>query len=314
MAHVVDCFECTVNGARKEVVIGVDALGEIKVSTEPSHPALSPVARTELSVHQLLMPPRSRAIEASELYVLDLEVVEQLADTPGRNDPLFLYGTLFGVSTSPHRSANGQLMLTRADLLHGFVAARPWAFRYANQSCFHALIPAGSDDDVRAGEAVVLAYSLPPPEAWDGVPANDGFVRHLLGDVLSAMKEDLEREERGRGLLARLFTQPHAKQLELSPSLDTDGYFDIASRALGLFDAWPAPRTLELQRRAKAAVMQRVSAPIAQPFNSVNVTAPTPQRPSSDWVQDFLQQHRKPGVTPHVTSPKSRPDWMKDFE
>ena len=79
----------------------------------------------QVSFHEVAGGSR-RLLRAAELYLFELQLVEQAADRPGFDDPVHLYGTLLG-PLSPAglgEVTEGQLTVTRADLLEGAGARR----------------------------------------------------------------------------------------------------------------------------------------------------------------------------------------------
>jgi hypothetical protein len=328
IVRLLDTFELQTHDATLEVVVGVDEGGRLVCSIGGDHPTLTPAARAELTVQDMVTPSRRRVIEAEALFFFELQLVEQAADTPGRNDPVFLYGTLV---TPEGERLNGQLTQSRADLLEGFVSARRWAFG----RCFHALLPAERDEAIADGRGLVLAYPVMPADVWDSTASNEGLVSHLLFDLLDGLRRDILRDDARRGLLAKLFVQSDAHRVQLAAK-SVEAWLDSARAALTLFEGWPSPRAKQLRARVRPFAGP-VSVRAAPPPRPTTPPAPTPQRaPTRDtsWVNDFLSAH---GGTPRLTTgdhsgswnddfksfeePKQsadgssdRPEWMKDFE
>ncbi len=172
---------------------------------------------------------RKRQIEAGEVYLFYLQVLEQLPEAPGLNDPIYLYGTLFGPypSASPVAGVEGQLTVTRADVLEGMLLGAEFAFRFAGNGgnpsrCFHLMLPADGEHAIRQGQGVVIAYPLLPPELILADVANELFACRLLYDTMSALKSDVEQEKIPHPL--NRVTLPVPSRALLEQQLQTEGY------------------------------------------------------------------------------------------
>ncbi len=228
-AHIVDCF-CLNNRhtANQEWIVAVDALGNLQALPDGNRQNLPPQVQTELAWFEM-SDHRKRQIEATELYLFYLQVLEQLPEAPGLNDPIYLYGTLFGPypSASPVAGVEGQLTITRADLLEGMLLGADFAFRFAGSGgdpscCFHLMLPADTEDAVAHGQGVIIAYPLLPPELIVNEVANELFACRLLYDTMSALKADAEEENIYHPL--KQTTLPVPSRALLEQQLQTEGY------------------------------------------------------------------------------------------
>src|SRR5262245_1927384 len=80
---------------RRELVIGTDLGGRLRVIDASARRALPARAQAQLASHEVASS-RTLTLDASELYLFDLQMVELLRDAPGLGDPLYLYGALRG--------------------------------------------------------------------------------------------------------------------------------------------------------------------------------------------------------------------------
>lgn len=228
-AHVVDCFCLTNNHtASQEWIVATDSLGNLQAFADDSRNHLPAQVQTELAWFEM-SSHHKRQIEAAEVYLFYLQVLEQLPEAPGLNDPIYLYGTLFGPypSPSPVAGVEGQLTITRADLLEGMLLGAEFAFRFAGNGgnpsrCFHLMLPADSEDAIRQGQGVVLAYPLLPPELILADVANELFTCRLLYDTMSALKSDAEEEKIPHPL--NRTTLPVPSRALLEQHLQAEGY------------------------------------------------------------------------------------------
>lgn len=336
VAHVVDAFTLRAS----EWVVGVDPLGRLVATGDLSR--LLPGAQAAL-VNAELQREARRQIEASELWLFDLKAVEQPADEPGPNDPVYLYGTLYGPLPVARGLAlpavHGQLVVTRADLLEGFVQAEAWAFRQPSVRgtpgplCRHLLLPGDRAEALAERRGLVLAYPMMPPEVAVESPGNESAANLVLADVLAAIVEELRVKP--KGAFARLMAKPGP--LEMPEKGSFADHLALAARALEALPEWPSARALALRssvvKSSSREVNRAVPAETVRPLPRVtSVWRPPSSQPSDEWMNDFVRAHQKPGGrASRVTyaapsrpperiddqkraSGPGKPDWMKDFE
>ena len=190
--------------------------------------------QNELAFNEISNANGGRLIEASEVFLFDLQLLEQPAGAPGWNDPVYLYGRLYGPypesASEPQVGVEGQLTLTRGDLLQGLVDEAAGAFRCAGtgdaagqaRRCFHLMLPGDAEVEIRGGSGLILAYPLLPAELITDDVSNEIVVSQLLFDMLSALKEDLEREQAEHPL--RGLTLPVPSRASLEQQLRSQGY------------------------------------------------------------------------------------------
>src|SRR5262249_26467679 len=103
LAHAIDSFllESSLRRPTK-VIVGLHEEGGLGwVMGDQPRDMLSAQALSELHLDEVGPPARQRTIVGESLYVMDLELVEQVASGPELNDPVYAYGTLLGpVGTS----------------------------------------------------------------------------------------------------------------------------------------------------------------------------------------------------------------------
>src|SRR5262249_10208547 len=142
-----------------------------------------------------------RAIALDSVYLFEMRLLEQTPDCPGVNDPVHLYGTLLGPLTSdasiaspPIRRLEGQLTISRGDVLAGIVAGARWAFRCVDADghrlarVFSMLVGADRLDVVTQGQGAVIVYPLLglDGDLYATTPGNEEIVNRILYDLLFA--------------------------------------------------------------------------------------------------------------------------------
>ncbi|SRR5579883_276501 len=245
--HAIDSFFL---GGRhvveKEWVVTIDTTGALKAIEGDAVSALPEVVQQDVAFNEVIGAAASRSIDGQEFYVFYLEALEQPPETPGLNDPVYLYGTLYGPfparSQDSYIGIEGQLTVNRIDFLAGIVQSGSYAFHYptdaastsSTQRCFHILLPGDREEEIARGKGLILAYPLMPPEIVMGEPWNELLVAGLVYDVLAALKEDIEKEN-VRHPLAEA-TLPVASRRWFIQQLEAQGYAikgDLAVRQPG---------------------------------------------------------------------------------
>jgi len=223
-------------------VVGVDATGAVGFGSVAEASSLATRVQKELAYHEVtggvLLP-----LAAVEVWLFTVDVVEQLPDAAGLNDPLCLYGTLLGplprASGLAIPAVAGQLTVTRGDLLDGLVSGARRAFltpRAAGEGgrFVHALLPGDRPDAIAGGRGLVVALPLAPPELAGESASNEIVVAQLLYDVLSALVADAQAAAPGSAL-ARMALPVPSRAL-LQARLEGEGWTvqgDFATRRPG---------------------------------------------------------------------------------
>ncbi len=242
--HAIDSF--FIGGrhmVEREWVVTIDSAGYLKATDGEKLGSLPAEVQQDLAFNEVIGSAANRTLDSSSVYLFYLEALEQPPETPGLNDPVYLYGTLYGPfpssSSESSRGLNGQLTINRMDLLAGLVDSAKFAFNYQSvgsetQRCFNLLLPGDREEEIAQGKGLVMAYPLMPAEVVMGEPWNEIVVSGLLFDILSALKEDLEKEKVNHPL--RNMTLPVPNRAWLEQQLETNGYQikgNIATRLPG---------------------------------------------------------------------------------
>lgn len=242
--HAIDSF--FIGGrhlVEREWVVTIDSAGYLKAVDGDKLGKLPAEVQQDLAFNEVIGSAANRTLDSSAVYLFYLEALEQPPETPGLNDPVYLYGTLYGPfpssSNESLRGINGQLTVNRMDLLAGLVDSARFAFNYqsvGNETlrCFNLLLPGDREEEIAQGKGLVMAYPLMPAEVVMGEPWNEIVVCGLVFDILSALKEDLEKEKVNHPL--RSMTLPVPNRAWLEQQLESNGYQikgNIATRLPG---------------------------------------------------------------------------------
>lgn len=352
-AHIIDSFFI---GSRhleeREWIVTVDILGGLQFLPDADRASLPEPVQHELAFNEISDVNRGRLIEASEVFLFDLQLLEQPAGMPGWNDPVYLYGRLYGPypesANEPQGGIEGQLTLTRGDLLQGLTAEAAGAFRCAGagasaaqaRRCFHLLLPGDAEGEVRRGAGLVLAYPMLPAELITADVSNEIVVSQLLYDLLSALKEDLEREQVEHPLRRLTLPVPHRASLE--QQLRSQGYEiegDTAHRKVGAGEGFkgllasvfgaltsdslklpPEAEVDELLDLAKRTLMSLPGWPSPRARALRDCVKPAPaRRKIRPALAPLIRTPQLGAPLPPVQPPRpvrrsnEPPEWMKDF-
>lgn len=217
----------------REWVVTIDSAGYLKATDGEKLGSLPAEVQQDLAFNEVIGSAANRTLDSSHVYLFYLEALEQPPETPGLNDPVYLYGTLYGPypssSSDSARGIDGQLTINRMDLLAGIVDSAKFAFNYQSvisgsetQRCFNLLLPGDREEEIAQGKGLVMAYPLMPAEVVMGEPWNEIVVCGLIFDILSALKEDLEKEKVNHPL--RNTTLPVPNRAWLEQQLESNGY------------------------------------------------------------------------------------------
>lgn len=217
----------------REWVVTIDSAGYLKATDGEKLGSLPATVQQDLAFNEVIGSAANRTLDSSHVYLFYLEALEQPPETPGLNDPVYLYGTLYGPypssSSESGRGVDGQLTINRMDLLAGIVDSAKFAFNYQSvvsgsqtQRCFNLLLPGDREEEIAQGKGLVMAYPLMPAEVVMGEPWNELVVSGLIFDILSALKEDLEKEKLNHPL--RTTTLPVPNRAWLEQQLESNGY------------------------------------------------------------------------------------------
>jgi hypothetical protein len=325
----------------RELVVGTDAGGTIVVTGERERLGLR--ARSELAFHETASRGRTLELDTDALYIFDLQTMEMLPDAPGPNDALYVYGLMYGPYPAhadvPVAAVEGQLTVTRADLLGGLVDGTGSAFAYPpdvhGSRCVHALLPGERAEVIDTGRGVILALPLVPTWLPECPQSNDLVVAQLIYDVLSALRADLgdegaplpvpnravleaelvaqgwtiEGDEAVRAKTGFMSVLRGSEKRQLPRQGTLDELTAAARAALAKMPNVPTPEALALRRRTQrtlpvSSVPRVAVASIAQPLPPRAQPVPKTRTDRSEWMKDFVDAHRSPSrPAPRVSTP-----------
>lgn len=243
------CDVVRLGAADVEHAVVRDAVGTLRLVESA---ALPEALERAVHAHEFTRG-RPRRLLVAELWLFDLQVVQARRGAAAVNVPIEVFGRLFGPfgGAAAPASWDGQLSLTRLDLLAGFAAEAPSAFTVDAEAgapgrCLHGWLPAEREEAIAQGAGAVLAFKLHPADlgAHGG---NEALVAELLHTELDALREALAAVDAAHPLVRAELPVPDREAVVASMRADgwvvegdkatrTDGIADQVAGALaGLF-------------------------------------------------------------------------------
>ncbi|WP_244239149.1 hypothetical protein [Corallococcus carmarthensis] len=362
VVHVVDAFRLEpAYLGESEWFVCTDVVGQLQLIPGSERARLPASVQAQLAHHEVAAGRPPRRLAATELFFFSPELVEHPADADGFNDPVYLYGTLTGPwPGNAVTRVNGQLTVTRGDILAGFAHGAQDAFHYVKDAesrdvprAYHALLPGDRADQLAQGRGLVLTYPAVPAELQAHHAANGAQVASVLYAVLAQLQEDARTHQGPQALIA--LELPVASRAMAIADLELRGYevkgdiatprptkgglvgklagwlqdeavrvpreappqefLELARRVLPLLPGWPTETERTLRAHVLAGTLSpgtpvtRTTVPRAPtPPAAIPPRLPTPPVRSSDWMQDFIGAHGKPGgAKPRLTNLQPKP-------
>lgn len=345
LVAIMDAF---VLRGRVEQVVAVDMAGQLRLCSPPELP---PELRGEYV--RLELRRRPRVLRAESLWLMEIEALEQPGKVSGLNDPVHLVGRLFGPWPPPPGGPSvweGELSLTRGDLLGGFVEERPDALEATNASgerglVLHAWLPGDREEEVLAGKGGILAWPMVPAELEPMERCNEGLTLELLCAVLAAMQQDV-RAEGPKGHPLHSLLLPVADRSALIRAWKADGFVQEGEKMLRrprgkgilgeLASAFTNPEVRRIPPQAELEGTLKLCAELlpllpgwpegryralqAQRLTNRGVPGPAPMENAKIPVNSFsVEPARNPGSAAADPSPaptfrrEPEPEWQEDF-
>lgn len=229
--HALDSF--FVGGrhvSEREYVVTVDQSGDLNLLPGENKSEFPGELQSELSYSDMI-GSGGRLLDAIEFYIFNVQLLEQPGNAPGLNDPVYLYGTLYGPfpseTTLQPAGLDGQLTVTRGDLLEGLIQSAKHPFGYSPDAgvsgrSLHITLAGDREEEIARGAGIVMAYPMLPGDMVQTNPANELVVTQMLYDVLSALRADMIAEKVSSPLCK--MTLPVPNRMLVEEQLKQRGY------------------------------------------------------------------------------------------
>lgn len=231
--HALDSF--FVGGrhvSEREYVVTVDQGGDLNLLPGENKSIFPAELQSELSYSDMI-GSGGRLLDSIEFYIFNVQLLEQPGNAPGLNDPVYLYGTLYGPFPSDanhhHQPSGleGQLTVTRGDLLEGLIQSAKHPFGYSPDSgasgrSLNITLAGDREEEIARGAGIVMAYPMLPGDMVQTNPANELVVTQMLYDVLSGLRQDMIAEKVSSPLCK--MTLPVPNRMLVEEQLKLRGY------------------------------------------------------------------------------------------
>ena len=296
VAVLLDVFAIQATGAPpEEWVVGLDDRGLLVAQPREPEEQRPPAVRADL-VGNEGGRGRARVLAVESLHLFEVFGIDRMPDVPGLDDPVCLHGALLGpLVPGPEarlcQRMEGQLTVSRGDVLHGLIAGARDAFvhfdRVTDRSMrtMHMLLPGARLEELSRGCGAVLAYPVLGADAAVVGPGNESLVDEILNDLVTAVWREIDHDRAVARRGSRLFSFLGGGRRALPPQGTTDDFLRLAAEALESFPGWPVPRAEELSARVRRATGRPSPRPKAPP-----PAAPLPPSDDSDDRPSSVQR------------------------
>lgn len=218
----------------QEWIVSMDASGVLRATNGDNIDALGNDIQTQIAFSEVANEGKIRLVETIEFYLFNIQLMEQAAGSPGLNDPVYLYGTLHGPypqsASGEALAVDGQLTVTRADLLDALVQGAKYKFKAqgggadegTTTGMYHMVLAGDRNEETIRGAGYIFAYPLLPPDMMLYGSSNEMLISQYLYDILSGIRDDLEEEN--LKLPLRKMRLPVPNRIALEQDLEAQGY------------------------------------------------------------------------------------------
>lgn len=271
--------------ARPELVAVLGCLGGGLLAVPASGFAtLPPSLQAQITTASVQSRGQFRALTAREVWVATLDAVDQIVESGGLNDPVYLYSRLQslvealpGTPTVTALDQPGRCTVGRLDLLAAWeqaVATRFPVAEHGETYVYHLLLPLGPLQAVRHGQSIALLYPTLDPVVFT-TPDNSVVLLRIAYEVLARLQQDVQRELPVHSFASAALPVPSRQRLEAdlladgyvirgdtavkeaSPGTSTNDATSFLARLRSLAQTWLAPQ-LQLPPQATPKMYQAI--------------------------------------------------------
>ncbi|MBT9585108.1 hypothetical protein IV102_17325, partial [bacterium] len=285
--------------------------------------------KNEVACHRV-SSPTVRNVAASEFYCMDVRTCD--TDEGERQQRMArLSGTLYSTEGA---KGEGELVLRVSELLYALCQAAQTPFQYANGAFYGLVLPGDTEDNLRQGRGMILAYPVPPIELRNLNFSNEEWLKQAFFDCLNIIQNDL-KEIKPKAPFS-LFTLPVPSRSMLIAELKQQGYQivqdraiasansgSLAGRMLKIFGnltgqgfALPPEATVDDYLKIGRETLQNHFEPVPYRMKALLPQAPPPPPPHPVVTMTTSPSIPKPSTPPPPTPQlptQPKEDWLSDF-
>lgn len=293
----------------------------------PLDSALPREVKNELACHRVSVP-QVRKVWFSDYALMNVKTLD--TDEGGKGQRMArLSGTLF----DDGQQGEGELVLRVSELLYALCEAVQNPFRYSNGGFYGLALPGESEELLRQGRGLILAYAVPPAELRAAGVGNEEWVKMAFFECLQTIQNDL-KEIKPKDPFS-LKNLPVPSLAMLTAELKQQGYEVVQGRAISNMNrgtlagrmlkvfgnitgqgiVLPPEATLQDYYQLGRETLASVFEPI--PYRMKALLPPPPPPPPKPEYLTMTTSPSIPKATPPPPTPQLPPtpknDWMNDF-
>ena len=289
--------------------------------------ALPREVKNELACHRVSVP-QVRKVWFSDYALMNVKTLDTDEGEKGQRMAR-LSGTLFDDGLK----GEGELVLRVSELLYALCEAVQNPFRYSNGGFYGLALPGESEEVLRQGRGLILAYAVPPAELRAAGVGNEEWMKMAFFECLQTIQNDL-KEIKPKDPFS-LKNLPVPSLAMLTAELKQQGYEVIQGRAISNMNrgtlagrmlkvfgnitgqgiVLPPEATLQDYLKLGRETLASVFEPV--PYRMKALLPPPPPPPPKPEIMTMNTSPSIPKSTPppptHQFAPTPKNDWMNDF-
>ncbi|MBX3170437.1 MAG: hypothetical protein KF760_23730 [Candidatus Eremiobacteraeota bacterium] len=286
-----------------------------------SDSALPREVKNEVACHRVSVP-QVRKMWFSDYALMNVKTLDTDEGEKGQRMAR-LSGTLF----DDGQQGEGELVLRVSELLYALCEAVQNPFRYSNGAFYGLALPGDSEESLRQGRGLILAYAVPPAELRAAGIGNEEWMKMAFFECLQTIQNDM-KEMKPKAPFS-LLNLPVPSRSLLIAELKQQGYEIVQDRAISNMNrgtlagrmlkmfgnltgqgfSLPPEATLadyvKLGRETLASVFEPI------PYR-MKALLPPPPPPLTMTTSPSIPKAPPPPPAPQLPSTSAN-DWMSDF-
>lgn len=292
--------------------------------------ALPREVKNELACHRVSVP-QVRKMWFSDYALMNVKTLDTDEGEKGQRMAR-MSGTLF----DDGQHGEGELVLRVSELLYALCEAVQNPFRYSNGAFYGLALPGESEETLRQGRGLILAYAVPPAELRAAGVGNEEWMKMAFFECLQTIQNDM-KEIKPKAPFS-LMNLPVPSRSMLVAELKQQGYEivqdravsnmnrgTLAGRMLKMFGnltgqgfTLPPEATLQDYLKLGRETLANVFEPVPYRMKALlpPPPPPTPPPPKPEYMtvttSPSIPKATPPAPTPQLPNTPAN-DWMNDF-
>lgn len=289
--------------------------------------------KNELACHRVSVP-QVRKMWFSDYALMNVKTLDTDEGEKGQRMAR-MSGTLY----DDGQFGEGEFVLRVSELLYALCEAVQNPFRYSNGAFYGLALPGESEEVLRQGRGLVLAYAVPPAELRAAGIGNEDWMKMAFFECLQTIQNDM-KETKPKAPFS-LMNLPVPSRSMLIAELKQQGYEIVQDRAISNMNrgtlagrmlkmfgnltgqgfTLPSEATLADYLKLGRETLANVFEPVPYRMKALQPPPPPPPpTPPAPPKPEYLNISTSPSI-PKATPPPPAPqlpttpanDWMSDF-